>query len=80
MHTAIGLYSFVFHLLFENMKTKICRTKIFPLLLYGCETSSVTLREEHSLGMLKRDEVRGEWRRLHNEELHDCTPGQIFFR
>jgi hypothetical protein len=48
---------------------------------YGCETWSLTLREEHRLGVFenrvlrmifgpKRDEVTGEWRKLHNEELH----------
>jgi hypothetical protein len=51
------------------------------VVLYGCETLSLTLREEHRLrvfenGMLriifgpKRDEVTGGWRKLHNEELH----------
>jgi hypothetical protein len=50
--------------------------------LYGCETWSVTLREEHRLRVFenrvlrrifgpKRDEVTGKWRRLHNEELND---------
>jgi hypothetical protein len=50
--------------------------------LYGCETWSLTLREEHRLRVIenrvlrrifgpKRDEVKGEWRRLHNEELND---------
>jgi hypothetical protein len=50
--------------------------------LYGCETWSLTLREEHRLRVFenrvlrrifgpKRDEVTGEWRRLHNEELND---------
>jgi hypothetical protein len=50
--------------------------------LYGCETWSVTLREEHRLRVFenrvlrrifgpKTDEVTGEWRRLHNEELND---------
>jgi hypothetical protein len=50
--------------------------------LYGCETWSVTLREEHRLRVFenrvlrrifgpKRDEVTGEWRKLHSEELHD---------
>jgi hypothetical protein len=49
---------------------------------YGCETWSVTLREEHRLRVFenrvlrrifgpKRDEVTGDWRRLHNEELND---------
>jgi hypothetical protein len=49
--------------------------------LYGCETRSLTVREEHRLKVLenrvlrrifgpKRDEVTGEWRKLRNEELH----------
>jgi hypothetical protein len=45
---------------------------------YGCETWSLTLREEHRLGVFenrdlgpKRDEVTGEWRRLHSGELHN---------
>jgi len=53
-----------------------------PVVLYGCETWPLTLREEHRLRVFdekalrrisgpKRDEVRGEWRRLHNEKLHD---------
>jgi hypothetical protein len=52
------------------------------VVLYGCETQSLTLREEHRLRVLenrvlrrifgpKRDEVTGEWRKLNNEELHD---------
>jgi hypothetical protein len=56
--------------------------KILPVVLYGCETWSLTLREEHRLRVFenrvlrrilgpKRDEVMGEWRKLHNEELHD---------
>jgi hypothetical protein len=57
------------------------KTIILPVVLYGCETWSVTLREEHRLRVFenrvlrrifgpKRDEVTGEWRKLHNEELH----------
>jgi hypothetical protein len=51
-----------------------------PVVLYGCETWFLTLREEHRLfenRVLKRifgpkrDEVTGEWRKLRNEELHD---------
>jgi hypothetical protein len=54
---------------------KIYKTKILPMDLYGCETWSLTLREEHRLRVLrrifgpKRDEVMGEWRKLHNKEL-----------
>jgi hypothetical protein len=55
---------------------------ILPVVLYGCETWSLTLREEHRLRVFenrvlrrifgpKGDEVMGEWRKLHNEELRD---------
>jgi hypothetical protein len=61
---------------------KIYKTIILPVVLYGCETLSLTLREEHRLRVFenrvlkrifgpKRDEVTGGWRELHNEELHD---------
>jgi hypothetical protein len=64
------------------MKIKIYKTIILPVVLYGCETRSATLREEHRLRVFenrvlmrifgpKRDEVTGRWRKLHNEELHD---------
>ena len=53
-----------------------------PVVLYGCETWSLTLREEYRVRVFKkmvlrrifgpkRDEVIGEWRKLHNEELND---------
>ena len=48
-----------------------------PVVLYGCKTWSLTLREERRLRVLrkvfgsKRDEVTGQWRKLHNEELND---------
>jgi hypothetical protein len=54
------------------MNIKIYRTAIFPVVLYGCETWSLTFREEHVLRKilcLKRDWVRREWRRLQNQEL-----------
>ena len=65
-------------LLSKNLKIKIHRTIILPVVLYGCETWSLTLREERRLRMFqnrvlrrifgpKRDEVTGEWRKLHNE-------------
>jgi len=64
-------------LLFKNLKIKVSRIIILPVVLYGCETWSLTLREERKLRVLRRilgprrDEVTGEWRRLHNEELND---------
>ena len=65
-------------LLSKKLKIKINRTIILPVVLYGCETWSLTLREGRRLRMLenrvlrrvfgpKRDEVTGEWRKLHNE-------------
>jgi len=67
-------------LLSKNLKIKIYRTVVLPFLLYGCETWSLTLREDRRLRVFenrvlrrifgpKRDEVTGEWRKLHNEEL-----------
>jgi hypothetical protein len=61
---------------------KIYRTIIFPVVLYGCGTWSLTLRNERKLMVFenmvlrrifgpRRVEVMGEWRRLHNEELND---------
>ena len=69
-------------LLSKNLKIKIYRTIILPVVLYGCETWSLTLREERKLWVFenmvlrrifgpRRDEVMGEWRRLHNKELND---------
>ena len=69
-------------LLSKNLKIKIYRTIIQPIVLYGCEIWSLTLREERRLRVFenrvlrrefgpKRDEVTGEWRKLHNEELRD---------
>ena len=66
----------------KNLKIKIYRTTILPVVLYGCETWSLTSREERRLRVFKnrvlrrvfgprRDEVRREWRKLHNEELND---------
>jgi hypothetical protein len=73
---------FSFSLLSKNVKIKIYRTIILPVVLYGCESWSLTLREECRLRVFenrvlrrifgpKKDEVTGERRRLHNKELHD---------
>jgi hypothetical protein len=69
-------------LLSKNTKIRVYRTIILPVVLYGCETWSLTLREEQRLRVFenrvlrkifgpKGDEVTGEWRRLHNKELTD---------
>jgi len=75
---------FVSSLLSENINIKICSTIILPVVLYGCETGSPTFRDERSMSVFgntfrvrkksfvpHRDDVTGEWERLHNEELHD---------
>jgi hypothetical protein len=61
---------------------KIYRNIVWPVVVYGCETRSLTLREESRLKVFenrvlrrvfgpKRDEVTGEWRKLHTEELNN---------
>jgi hypothetical protein len=66
----------------RNLKVKIYKTIILPVVLYGCETWSLTLREEYRLRVFenrvlrrifgpKRDEVMGEWRKMHKGELHN---------
>jgi hypothetical protein len=69
------------HLISKNLKIKIYKTVILPVVLYGCETWSPTLREENRLRVFedtvlrrifgpKREEDRS-WRKLHNDELHN---------
>jgi hypothetical protein len=66
----------------RNLKLKIYRTIILPVVLYACETWSLTLREEHRLRVFEnrvlrrifgptRDEVTGDWRKLQSGELHN---------
>jgi hypothetical protein len=69
-------------LLFKNLKIKIYKTIMLPVVSYWYETWSITAREEQTLKVFenralrrilgpKRKEVVGGWRRLHNEELHN---------
>jgi hypothetical protein len=77
-----SVQSFLFCLLSTNIKFKIYKTIILPVVLYGCEPWSLTLREEHRLRVFenrvlkrifgpKRDEVMEEWGKLHKWELHN---------
>jgi len=72
------------------MNIKKYRIIILSVVLYGCETWSLTLREERRLRVfenrvlrgifgVKRDEVTGEWRKIYNEELNDlyCSPNIV---
>jgi len=74
----------------KNLKIKIYKSIILPVVLYGYVTWSLTLREERRLRVLenrvlrrifgpKRDEVTGEWGKLHNEEPNDlyCSPNIV---
>jgi hypothetical protein len=76
-------------LLLTNLKIRIYKTVSLPVVLYGCETLSLTLREEHRvlenrllrrIFGLKRDEVTGDWRKLHNKELHDLYSSPSIIR
>jgi hypothetical protein len=69
-------------LLSKNLKTRIYKTIILHVGLYGCETWSLTLREGHRLRVFgkKRDEVMGGWRKLHNEEVHDLYSSPVIIR
>jgi hypothetical protein len=78
-------------LLSKNLKIRIYKMTILPVVLYGCETWSLILREEHRLRVfenkvlrrvfgLKRDEVTGELRKLHNEEFRDLYSSPSIIR
>jgi hypothetical protein len=78
-------------LLSKNLKITIYKTIILPVLLYGCEIWPLTLREEHRLGVFKnrvlrrifgpkKNELTGEWRKLHSEELHDLNSSQSIIK
>jgi hypothetical protein len=74
-------------LLSRNLEITIYKTIILPAVLCGCEIWSLILREEHRLRVfenrvlrrifgLKRDEVTGGWRKLHNDKVNDDEIGR----
>jgi len=86
---SFGAEYFVFQV--ANLKIKIYRTIILPVVLHGYETWSLTLREERKLRVFenmvlrrifgpRREEVKGEWRSLHNEELNDLYSSSNILR
>jgi hypothetical protein len=87
-HSVWNLLSY--NLISKYVKIKIYKTIILTVVLYGCETWSLTLREAHRLRVFenrvlrkifgpKRDDMIRDWRKLHNEELHNlyCLPSII---
>jgi hypothetical protein len=75
----------------KNIQIRLYKTISLPVVLYGCETWSLTLREEPRLMVFenrvlrrifgpKRDEVTGEWRKLHSKELHDLYSSPSIIR
>jgi hypothetical protein len=78
-------------LLSKNTQIRVCGTVVLPVVLYGCETWSFTLREEQRLKVFenrvlrrilvpKRDKATGEWGTLRNEELHYLYSSQNIIR
>jgi len=87
----LGQYLLSSSLLSKNLKIKIYRTIILSVVLYGCDTWSLTLRYERMLRVFenrvfrrlyepKRNEVTREWRKLHNEELNDLYSSPNIFQ
>jgi hypothetical protein len=78
---SLGTKSFVFQFAIEKCRIKMHRTIILPVVLHEWEALSLTLKEKRELRVFenrvlrkifgpKRDDVTGQWRRLHNKELH----------
>jgi hypothetical protein len=78
------------HLLPKNVKIRIFKTIILHVILYGCETWPLTLEvhrlrvfDSRALGRIsgpKKDEVTGDWRKLHNEELQNLRSSPSIIR
>jgi predicted RNA-binding protein YlxR (DUF448 family) len=74
----------------KNIEIKIYKIIFFPLCLNACESWSLTLREECRLRVYenkmlrrifgpKRNDITGDWRKLHNEEINDLYSSPILF-
>jgi hypothetical protein len=85
-----GAEPFVLSPAVKNVKVRIYKPIILPVVLYGCETWSLTVREKHKLRVFenrelrifgpKRDGVTGGWRKLYNEELHNLYSSPSIIR
>jgi hypothetical protein len=74
---------------YKNLKIKIYKTVILTVVLYGCETWSLSLWEEHRLRVFENRVLRifgpkreedGSWRKLHNDELHNLYSSRNIVR
>jgi hypothetical protein len=86
-HSILNIFSFA--LLFKDINNTVCRATILPVVLYGCETSSRTLKKDcrrtffegRVLWMIvgpEKVDVTQDWRKLHCEELHDFRPTSYY--
>jgi hypothetical protein len=78
-------------MLLQNVKVIIYKAIVLSVVLCGCETWSLIVREEHRLRVFenmvlrrifgpKRDGLTGRWRKLYNEELHNLYSSPIIIR
>jgi hypothetical protein len=86
-----GAEHFVLSPAVKNVKVRLHKTIFLPVVLCGCETWSLTVREEHKLRVFenrvlrrifgpKRNRVTGGWRMLYNEELHNLYSSPSIIR